>query len=179
MPGGGKSSLSEVNKPETYRDFLQRTRVWQDVYRAIKDPRFIADVFLALRAHHVAVPPGDQFTARFEFSAMPMDGGHLAPHTDLASKVVTIVVSMCAAQPDAETAVGAGTAVLRPRDPYRHLEDYKAPLDAFDRLDLLPYLANQAVVFVKTFNSWHSVGPMTGSNGDLRRSLTINIERAA
>jgi hypothetical protein len=30
---------------------------------------------------------------------------------------------------------------------------------------------------VKTFNSWHSVRPMTGIGSDaLRRTLTINIE---
>jgi hypothetical protein len=36
------------------------------------------------------------------------------------------------------------------------------------------------VVFVKTFNSWHSVRPMTGSGSALmRKTLTINIEAAA
>ena len=40
-----------------------------------------------------------------------------------------------------------------------------------------PFLANQAVVFTKTFNSWHAVRPMTGADSQaMRRSLTINIE---
>jgi hypothetical protein len=37
---------------------------------------------------------------------------------------------------------------------------------------------NQCVVFVKTFNSLHSVRPMTGPEGAMRRTLTLNIERA-
>jgi len=33
------------------------------------------------------------------------------------------------------------------------------------------------VIFVRTFNSWHSVPPMTGKgSGAMRRTLTINIE---
>ena len=36
---------------------------------------------------------------------------------------------------------------------------------------------NQAVMFVRTFNSWHSVRPMLGTGSPaMRRSLTINIE---
>jgi hypothetical protein len=32
-------------------------------------------------------------------------------------------------------------------------------------------------MFVKTFNSWHSVRPMTGAGSEaMRRTLTINIE---
>ena len=40
-----------------------------------------------------------------------------------------------------------------------------------------PFGPNQAIVFVKTFNSWHAVWPMQGSDPALlRRTLTINIE---
>jgi hypothetical protein len=47
-------------------------------------------------------------------------------------------------------------------------------------LDTYEFTANQAVIFVKTFNSWHSVRPMTGRDSNaLRKTLTINIERNA
>ena len=32
--------------------------------------------------------------ARFEFSALPADGGNIVPHTDAPTKIVTMVVSM-------------------------------------------------------------------------------------
>jgi hypothetical protein len=36
------------------------------------------------------------------------------------------------------------------------------------------------VMFIKTFNSWHSVRPMTGKGSEaMRRTLTINIEAFA
>ena len=39
------------------------------------------------------------------------------------------------------------------------------------------YRPNRAVVFVKTYNSWHSIRPMTGPDPKaLRRTLTVVIE---
>jgi hypothetical protein len=44
-------------------------------------------------------------------------------------------------------------------------------------LETYPFQPNQAVMFVKTFNSWHSVRPMTGTGSKaMRKTLTINIE---
>jgi hypothetical protein len=44
-------------------------------------------------------------------------------------------------------------------------------------LDTFPFTPNQAVVFIKTFNSWHSVRPMVGADSTaMRKTLTINIE---
>jgi hypothetical protein len=46
-------------------------------------------------------------------------------------------------------------------------------------IDTYEFMPNQGVVFIKTFNSWHSVRPMTGPDaGALRKTLTINIVRA-
>lgn len=46
-------------------------------------------------------------------------------------------------------------------------------------LDTFAFESNQAVIFVKTFNSWHSVRPMVGNSANaMRRTLTINIEAA-
>ena len=47
-------------------------------------------------------------------------------------------------------------------------------------IDTYEFSPNQAVMFIKTFNSWHSVRPMTGKGTDaMRRTLTINIEAFA
>jgi len=45
-----------------------------------------------------------------------------------------------------------------------------------DIIDTFPFEPNQAVIFVKTFNSWHSVRPMTGPAEKMRKTLIINIE---
>ena len=46
-----------------------------------------------------------------------------------------------------------------------------------EALDCYEFTPNQVVVFVKTFNSWHCVRPMTGHGSPaMRKTLTINIE---
>jgi hypothetical protein len=116
--------------------------------------------------------------SRFEFSALPADGGNLTPHTDAPTKIVTLIVSM-AEEGEWNPAFGGGTDVNRPRDT-RYMYNYYNELASFEDMEVLhtyPFQPNQVIVFVKTFNSWHSVRPMTGTGSKhLRKTLTINIE---
>jgi hypothetical protein len=53
----------------------------------------------------------------------------------------------------------------------------QAGFEDMDVIDTYSFTPNQIVMFVRTFNSWHSVRPMTGKGSDaMRRTLTINIE---
>jgi len=58
--------------------------------------------------------------------------------------------------------------------------NYFNELASFGDMEVLhtyPFQPNQVIVFVKTFNSWHSVRPMTGNGSKaMRKTLTINIE---
>ncbi|MDG2306269.1 MAG: 2OG-Fe(II) oxygenase [Candidatus Binatia bacterium] len=116
--------------------------------------------------------------ARFEFSILPGDGGHILPHTDAPQKLVTLVISMLG--PDEwSDSWGGGTQVLRPKDPavaFNKMNRYLG-FDEVEPVRTLPFRSNQCVVFVKTFNSLHAVPPVGGGAQVLRRTLTINIER--
>jgi len=52
------------------------------------------------------------------------------------------------------------------------------PWDKVEVVDTIPFLPNQCMIFVKTFNSLHSVRKMTqhGSSA-LRKTVTIVIEK--
>lgn len=200
---GKKYSLSERYHPDKYRDFIAASPLWRDFHRWIKSDAFIAEVVKALKDHHVdlgverrrkgmarlkkfvnnlgkgkldAGEPG--LSARFEFSMLPADGGSVIPHTDAPGKLITLVVSMVR---DGEwnPAFGGGTEVNRPKDPklsYNEL-NRQAEFDEVEALDCYEFTPNQVVVFVKTFNSWHCVRPMTGQGQTaMRKTLTINIE---
>jgi len=125
--------------------------------------------------------PSKGLSSRFEFSWLPANGGELKPHTDLPSKLVTLVLSMRPRDDQHWQAEwGGGTDVLRLKDASNQPpDDYKAPLDLFDLVETFPYVANQCVIFVKTNNSWHSVGPLTGPADHYRTTVTINLERPA
>ena len=198
---GNKYSLSEVNHSAQYRRFIDGTRDWKRFHDYIKGDEFIGRVLRFLALHHIdlglqryRVVSGRpalgrssllsrlqrklELSARFEFSMMSADGGHILPHTDSPQKLVTLVFSMMA-EGEWNPAWGGGTDIVLPRDRtlvYNHV-NRSLPFSDVDILRTCDFMPNQCVIFVKTFNSWHSVAPMSGDpDSALRKTLTINIE---
>ena len=199
---GHKYTLSEKENRRVYNDFIRSNPVWREFHSWIKSNDFVYGIMDTLREHQIDL--GYRYTpafkrlfkqlkeirrgrlcarlpylrARFEFSALSADGGHLVPHTDSVPKVVTIIVSMVREgewNPD----FGGGTDVNRPKDIRTSFNELNklGRFEDMEVLDTFEYAPNQGVIFIKTFNSWHSVRPMTGTGSDaLRRTLTINIE---
>ena len=80
---------------------------------------------------------------------------------------------------DWDPTFGGGTDVNRVKDTTQSFNWLNAQgrFEDMEVLDTYPFTPNQAVVFLKTFNSWHSVRPMQGSGSNaMRKTLTINIE---
>lgn len=200
---GDKFSLGEKFGAREYRDFVRSHPLWREFHAYVKSRSFIRSVLAALCERHVDLgfdldssrarrlrkrladalrgtsrTGSLELTSRFEFSMLPARGGHVLPHTDGASKIVTLVVSMLR-EGEWDPAWGGGTDVNRPKDPARYFNRMNRQLgfDEVEVLDTFAFEPNQAVVFVRTFNSWHSVRPMTAPDRSLlRRTLTINIE---
>lgn len=199
---GGKYSLSQVNNGAKYRKFVSGSPPWRAFHAFIKSPAFIdgavamlksrgfdlgfpmpgfgEQIYLKARALRRGnpVPHFPSLKARFEFSAMPITGGNILPHTDHPKKVITMVIPML--RDDTwEDAWGGGTSMVWPKDPAKIFNRMNHYLD-FDDVTVMktfPFEANQCLVFIKTHNSWHAVWPMTGNDPDtLRKTLTINIE---
>lgn len=199
---GAKLTLSEKSNPSRYHAFVRETPVWSAFHREIKSAAFPYAIVDVLRRHHVDLGyarvsalhraikilrrgnfdylvRNPRLRARFEFSILRGDGGHLPPHTDAPSKVATLILSM--ARPgEWNPAHGGGTDMLKPRDVARAYNETNE-IAAFEEMGVAhtyPFAPNQAIVFVKTYNSWHSVAPIqAGDPSVLRRTLTINIER--
>jgi hypothetical protein len=203
---GNKYCLSQKFHAAKYHDYVRQHAVWRDVHAWIKSDAFTNEVMQALKEHAVdlgftkhasgsaravkrlknlargrpweGVP---WLSARFEFSMLPAAGGYVIPHTDERNKIVTIVVSMMQ-DGEWDPAYGGGTDVNRPKDITRNFNwmNAKAEFDEMEVIDTFDFTPNQAVIFVKTFNSWHSVRPMQGNgSGAMRKTLTINIEAHA
>jgi hypothetical protein len=203
---GEKYSLSEKNNPAEYRAYVRSHPAWRELHRYVKSRDFLFSVLDALRERHVdlnitrrgasrtarwlkllrnvalgRMPATDAaIYSRFEFSALPADGGMLLPHTDARRKLITMVVSMVReGQWPAE--FGGGTEIMRPRDMARNYNFANRQLrfEDVETIHTYAYRPNQAMLFVKTFNSLHGMHPMTGKGSPLvRRTLTINIEHA-
>jgi len=201
---GNKYSLSERFNPKVYHDVIRNDPVWRDFHAWLNGPEFLDGILAALKQHHVDLgyntrrgpmkrlrslmkdikqgeigPKAVRLKTRFEFSMLPADGGNIKPHTDSHSKVITLVVSM----PDEgewNPAWGGGTDVNLPKDRTRVFNELneQGEFEDMDVLDSFDFTPNQGVIFVRTFNSWHSVRPMTGPGTQaMRKTLTINVER--
>jgi hypothetical protein len=200
---GHKYSLSERFNGPQYQDFIRSTPVWRDFHRWLKSDAFIVEVMDTLRAHHIdlgygkplpmrkrliktlkdaakgrARPRAARLNTRFEFSMLPATGGSVTPHSDSPNKIVTLIVSMID-DGEWDSSVGGGTDINRAKSEHLSFNELnrQARFDEVEVIDSFPFTPNQAVVFVKTFNSWHSVRPMTGKEPSMmRKTLTINIE---
>ena len=199
---GGKYSLSQVNHGPTYRSFIRGSLPWRRFHAFVKSPAFI-DGVLAMLIHHNLdlgladvgwaerlrrkaralrrgnpIPHFPTLKARFEFSAMPVTGGNILPHSDNVKKNVTMVIPMLREKEWREE-WGGGTSIVWPKDKRRvfnMVNDYLEFAEV-ETVRTFAFEPNQCLVFIKTHNSWHAVMPMTGDDPQvLRKTLTINIE---
>jgi hypothetical protein len=201
---GHKYSLSEHFNPKTFRKFLHANPLWNNFNRWIKSRDFTRGVINALAEQSLDVGYNPDMTvlnqwrkrlthwgrlncsasrliSRFEFSMLPADGGNIKPHTDSPSKIITLVVSMVD-EGEWDPAFGGGTDVNQARDVRHNFNQTndQGRFEDMDVIDTFEFTPNQAVIFIRTFNSWHSVRPMTGRGSDaMRKTLTINIEAFA
>ncbi len=205
LPQAGKKYvLSEKFNAAAYRKFVNQSPHWHDFHRWIKSQAFVSEIDAMLRKHcidlglahtHLAShgawawrlaeltkgrwPRGDDaLQTRFEFSMLPADGGYVKPHTDTPRKIITLVLFMVN-ENEWDERLGGGLEIGRPKDS-RFAFNWLNEQVAFEHVEnvrTLEYKPNQCVVFIKTFNSFHSVLPMVGDTLAMRRSITINIMR--
>lgn len=200
-----KLSLSEKFAADNYHKFIRENRPWNRFHSWLKSDEFIrktieflkqknidldVDKFLEPTSKRIGRALGEirsgrfpstspRLRSRFEFSVLKADGGEVAPHTDTPKKIITLVQTMIK---DGEwnPAIGGGLDVNRATDT-KYAFNWKnkmVPWDKIEVLDTIPFVPNQCTVFVKTFNSLHSVRKMkeVGSKA-LRKTVTIVIER--
>jgi hypothetical protein len=200
-----KLSLSEKFNPEGYKRFIQENKPWNRFHAWLKSDDFIRQTVEFLKANNIDLDVDKSFEtswrrfrrawdavkrghlpaltprlrSRFEFSVLKADGGEVAPHTDTPKKIITFVLSMIR-DGEWDTATGGGLEVARTRDTKYafNWNDRQVPWDRIEEIDTVPFVANQCIIFVKTFNSLHAVRKMTakGSNA-LRKTVTIVIAR--
>lgn len=200
-----KLSLSEKTNKEQYRKFIESTPPWRRLHSWIKSESFIRAVVDFLASRNVDLDLDDYFTpsgkrlalalgkiargqipsgpgrlrTRFEFSVLRADGGEVAPHTDTPRKIITLVMSMIAPG-EWPLEFGGGLEVDRATDDAYafNWNNRIIPWDKMEAVETIPFVPNQCMIFVKTFNSLHSVRPMTQSGSQaLRKTITIVIEK--
>lgn len=200
-----KLSLSEKFSADNYHRFIAGNPTWGRFHSWLKSDDFIRQTVDFLMTQNIDLGVKEAFESaggrmgralksltkgrlpsrplklrsRFEFSVLKADGGEVAPHTDTPKKIITLVLSMIR-EGEWQPEFGGGLDINRPTDPaYAYnWNNRMVPWDKIEVVDSIPFVPNQCTVFVKTFNSLHSVRKMTqkGSNR-LRKTVTIVIEK--
>lgn len=154
-----KKAFSDDHHPDAFAAFLDRTPLWREWHETIQDPSVGRELHARLTDDSIVVTP-PPYRVRWEFSALPAAGGHLPPHTDVVSKVMSLILSLGTAHWD--PLWGGGTDFLVP-----------APQGGFTVGSTVPHVPNRALLFVRTPTSWHSVGPLQGPASAWRHTLTV------
>lgn len=199
---GKKFALSEIINNENYYKFLDNNEHWKEFFNRIKTKEFVEEVFQFLRDNNIdlrvnkfrytpninkkqskllsAFSKKPTMKTRFEFSSLPANDGAVYAHTDVPAKMVTFVISFMHPG-EWQQEWGGGTEVVMPKDRtlVYNQSNFPLPVEEVDVLKTFPFVPNQAVLFIKTYNSWHAVHPMTGPEGKLRKTVTLNIERVS
>lgn len=199
-----KLTLSEKFNADNYHRFISETPVWKKFHAWLKSDEFILRTVEFLKNNNVDLGvdrafessptrlgrtlhalskgrlPNDLLSlrTRFEFSVLKADGGEVAPHTDTPKKIITLVMTMIKDN-EWKPEYGGGLDVNRATDSAYafNWNNRMVPWEKIEILDTIPFVPNQCTVFVKTFNSLHSVRKMTQTGSDaLRKTITIVIE---
>lgn len=200
---GNKYSLSDKCHAERYRAFVRDTPIWSRLDSWVKGPEFVAEIMQTLLDHHIDLGyrpgiswarqtlknlqavvrgrsshRGARYTATWEFQMMPGQGGHILPHSDTPSKIVTMTLAV-ARDDEWKPEWGGGIDINRAKSERYAFNQLnrQAGFEDMEVVDTIAFAPNTGVIFIKTFNSWHSVRPMQSTVKDsMRRNLIINIK---
>jgi hypothetical protein len=85
----------------------------------------------------------------------------LGPHTDSPRKVITLLFYL----PKDDSQCHLGTSIYVPKDPNFSCQGGPHyPHDRFENLQTMPFLPNSLFCFLKTYNSFHGVEPVSDEN---------------
>lgn len=178
---GNKYLLTE-SAGNAYFDFIESAPPWRKFYERVKSDDFKREVLGFLNAHGVDSGNGESvndFIARFEFSALPTNGGSQRPHTDNPEKLMTLVLCLMK-EGEWNPRWGGGTSICRPKDETLHFNyanDYLNFADV-EIVDAFPFEPNAGVMFVKTPVSWHCVAPLNLPPAPpLRKTVAVSLFR--
>jgi len=113
-----------------------------------------------------------------ELSSIPIKGGMIKPHSDSQHKLASIVIPILDDHWKDEYEGGTNFLKVKKNDQSFNFTNKTIEFDQTEIIKTIPFVKNQLLIFIKTYNSLHSVGPLKGKNEKIfRKSLTITVEK--
>jgi len=198
-----RSTFNNRTRKKEFASWINRHSAWKRFHDEVTSNRFAEQVFAVLASHGIRFteklqrPPlmtelrkaaGDilkrrQFPvfsrpvrSRVEFGAYPADGGYIKPHTDAPGTLVTLVMPMCE-EGEWSQDWGGELEICKPKkteDIFNFVNAF-GEFDDFTPVTKFAFQPNQAMFFVKTYDSWHCVRPMTAPAGEDKWRKTVVV----
>ena len=183
--GIGKFNKFQIDNflSENFNNVMKNRKTSKLIYNFFKSEKFINVIDEFLISNHINIKLirkqkswkyffKKNFKIYFEFSSIPCDGGFIAPHTDSPSKIITCVMPIIDKE-EISNLKGIGTSMLEATNikyKYNYLNQ-TVPLSDTREIKYIDFLPNQMLMFIKTHNSLHCVGPIEST------SLTKSLNR--
>ncbi len=199
-----KFALSSKNDPELFFDLIKDNEVYARLIHYFLSYDFKMNLLNILLSNNISfgiipkknswrkslrslllnfipynfLKPIQDIDISIEFSAIPINGGYLKPHTDGPHKLASIVIPIV--DDYWQDSFNGGTNLLKPKDSRKiyNLLNSTYEFEECNIVKIIQFNSNQLLIFLKTYNSFHSVGPLKGKEEDIyRKSITLNIEK--
>lgn len=175
--------------------FLAKSLIYSKFYNYISSNKFIEDIDIFLKYNHIDLRLSERINKKyfkffkkknintyFEFSSISVDGGFILPHTDSPKKIITCIFSIINDE-RINSYTGIETDILTTNENKYKYNFYNktVPKKNTQLVKKVPFESNQMMVFIKTHNSLHSVGPVFPKDNNLdrnffRNTLTVCLE---
>jgi hypothetical protein len=191
----GKFNKFQIDnfKSKNFNNVIKNRKTSKLIYNFFKSEKFINIIDEFLISNHVNIKLikkqnywqsffKKNFNIYFELSSIPCDGGFIAPHTDAPRKIITCVMPIVDKE-EISNLKGVGTSMLEATNikyKYNFLNQ-TVPLSDTKEIKYIDFLPNQMLMFIKTYNSLHSVGPIKSTNltkSLKRKSINVSIVEA-
>jgi hypothetical protein len=187
-----QSKYNLTSLENNFHEIIRKRKYTSQLYNFLKSEKFISSLIIFLNSKHLRINfnNNENFYKKmikkfifkkidfsFEFSAINTNGGFINPHTDGANKIITLIIPLIDNSKIYDVK-NCGTKILETHDEkysYNFMNKI-VPWESTKIVKEVPFLDNQMMMFIKTHNSLHSVGPMNSLDSLLfRKSINFCI----
>ena len=186
------NKFSLTNDHQEFNVLIGKKKNFLNLYNFLKSEEFFAKINEILLKNNVDLQLSfkkkrffikkKNYNLFFEFSSIPCNGGYILPHTDAPKKIITFIIPIIKeTEMDITKYKKVGTSILSALDPKYSFNFYNRTMKLEDTVEkkYVNFSPNKMLMFIKTHNSLHSVGPIKPINNNIkfRNSITFSFRK--
>lgn len=174
-----KRCFSTKDTPEVLQEFASQHALWGQFLDTLSSKAFTDDLHALVQCGLVQSRGIRVYrrwwhvTPSFEFSKLAV-GSQILPHTDAASKLVSLILYFPPQDWHPSFAGGTGFYLSTTKRQERNWGNRPVPFSHLELVRYVEYIPNRLIVFLKSSNSYHGVPILTCPAGFQRNTLNFS-----